>query len=178
MEVSTLRASLEEKDVSTMSLHVASPIVVRYVHVSVTRRSCCIKQTRQGISFLLHQGLSRVSLLVCAKGWSEESAVGGEHWHRMVKLHVSEEATWLHNFVEDTLSRFRRKSAEAAVKRGRGEAAGKDATTRRSGTSSDVVETEFMCAHVRRQDFEASCARYEEEFQSGRCVMIGFSRIN
>lgn len=114
------------------------------------------------------------------KGWSEDSGVGNEHWHRMVRLHVSEESSWLHDFVEDILTRFKSKAADASVNRGRGEAAGgKHDTSKhnevRDGGETEALtpthtETEFMCAHIRRQDFEASCARYEEEFRSGKCV--------
>lgn len=93
----------------------------------------------------------------------------------MVKLHVSEEATWVHDFVDDSLDRFRRKATEEAAERDNtGGAEGES-----SGESSrgiDLAATQFMCGHVRRQDFKASCARYEEEYRSGRyCSALDFT---
>lgn len=94
----------------------------------------------------------------------------------MVKLHVSEEATWLHEFVEDSLARFKEEAMEKHAKKSKGrgkELARQD--SRADGRSAGGGETEFMCAHIRRQDFEESCARYEEEFRSGRYASVGSS---
>lgn len=88
----------------------------------------------------------------------------------MVKLHVSEEATWLHDFVDDSLDRFRRKAIEKTARQARGAGGEDDEGDWEGGMIG--AETQFMCAHVRRQDFEASCARYEEEYQSGRYVRV------
>lgn len=84
----------------------------------------------------------------------------------MIKLHVSEEANWLHDFVDDSLDRFRRKATQAAAKKSRGRESGEEHPD--DGTGG--ADTQFMCAHIRRQDFEASCARYEEEYRTGRWV--------
>lgn len=100
------------------------------------------------------------------QGWTEDSTVGDQHWHSMVKLHVSEEATWLHDFVEDSLDRFRRKTTETVAGRGSGGGRGGDGGKGYFGSGG--AETQFMCAHVRRQDFEESCARYDEEYRTGR----------
>lgn len=92
----------------------------------------------------------------------------------MVKLHVSEEAIWLHDFVEDSLSRFQTLAKDAETTNGKEKGTLKRATSTEgsvaAGRGVNSAETEFMCAHIRRQDFEASCARYEEEYRSGRCV--------
>ncbi|CAM9374939.1 unnamed protein product, partial [Scytosiphon promiscuus] len=74
------------------------------------------------------QVLAVSALFGMFQGWNEGSPVGDKHWHAMVKLHVSEEASWVHDFL---------------------------------------ASTHFMCAHVRRQDFKASCSCYEEEYRSG-----------
>lgn len=103
----------------------------------------------------------------------QDSGVGNEHWHRMVKLHVSEEATWLHDFVEDSLARFRQKATEALAKRDNGRKREADIQSGTDGRWTGGAETEFMCAHIRRQDFQESCARYEEEFRSGRWEIYG-----
>lgn len=96
----------------------------------------------------------------------------------MVKLHVSEEASWLHDFVEDTLARFASKATKASARRGRFGVVEKDVTGKEAGHGDEVEEKQFMCAHIRRQDFEESCSRYEEEYRSGRYVVTfeGFDR--
>lgn len=86
----------------------------------------------------------------------------------MVKLHVSEEATWVHDFVDDSLDRFRRKATEAAAERANHVGVQDENGVETSRGGVDFAATQFMCAHVRRQDFKASCARYEEEYRSGR----------
>lgn len=88
----------------------------------------------------------------------------------MVKLHVSEEALWLHEFVEDSLDSFRQKATEEAVGRARGGGALETSEGGAPRGSDGYPETQFMCTHVRRMDFALSCARYEEEYRSGRCV--------
>lgn len=89
----------------------------------------------------------------------------------MVKLHVSEEATWLKVFVEDSLDRFTRKATMAAADRDKG-----SQEFQEDGETLDLsigpLRTQFMCAHVRRQDFQESCASYEEEYHSERCGAI------
>lgn len=101
-----------------------------------------------------------------SKGWTSDTPGGEAHWHAMVKLHVSEEATWVHDFVDDSLDRFRRKAAQVLAERESnwGVEGGSEGTSR----GSELAATQFMCGHVRRQDFKASCARYEEEYRSGR----------
>ena len=87
----------------------------------------------------------------------------------MVKLHVSEEATWVHDFVDSSLDRFRRKATEvAAGRQNQGEVEGEGGVERTLRGGDDPAATQFMCAHVRRQDFKASCSSYEEEYRSGR----------
>lgn len=134
--------------------------------------------------FILH-----TYVLACAlflhQGWNEGSLVGDKYWHSMVKLHVSEEASWVHDFVDDSLLRFRRKAMEAA--------AAARAPALPEGESDDIesgggggvgwgpelAATQFMCAHVRRQDFRASCSCYEEEYRSGKWVLtrlVAFSQ--
>eukprot|EP00904_Undaria_pinnatifida_P009251 jgi/Undpi1/5456/HiC_scaffold_2.g00735.m1 len=51
--------------------------------------------------------------------------------------------------------------------RGRGGGGGRGAWGGGGRGRQGGAETQFMCAHIRRQDFEASCARYREEFESG-----------
>ena len=102
------------------------------------------------------------------QGWTEDSLIGDQYWHDMVKLHVSEEATWLHDLVDDSITRFTEKAKVAG-----GEILGQAEAEESEGevTSDRRVsgsETQFMCAHVRRQDFQASCVRYEEEYRSAR----------
>lgn len=88
----------------------------------------------------------------------------------MVKLHVSEEATWVHDFVDDSLDRFRRKATEVAAERADHAGVQGENGVEPSRGGVDLAATQFMCAHVRRQDFKASCARYEEEYRSGRYI--------
>lgn len=101
------------------------------------------------------------------QSWTKDSVGGDMHWHAMVKLHVSEEATWVHDFVDSSLDGFRRDATKAAAGRandGEVESEGVERTFR----GDDLASTQFMCAHVRRQDFKASCSSYEEEYRTGR----------
>ncbi|CAN0256094.1 unnamed protein product, partial [Hapterophycus canaliculatus] len=120
------------------------------------------------------QVLAVSALFGMFQGWNEGSPVGDKHWHSMVKLHVSEEASWVHDFVDDSLLRFRRKAMEAAAARApappEGEAddeGGRGGRGGGVGWGQELAETQFMCAHVRRQDFKASCSCYEEEYRGG-----------
>lgn len=88
----------------------------------------------------------------------------------MVKLHVSEEASWVHDFVDDSLERFRQKATEAAEQAEQadpgGEGGGGEELSDADGRNPATAD--FMCAHVRRQDFKESCSCYEEEYRTGR----------
>ncbi|CAB1118120.1 unnamed protein product [Ectocarpus sp. CCAP 1310/34] len=102
------------------------------------------------------------------QGWTPDSTVGDTHWHAMVKLHVSEEASWVHEFVDDSLERFREKATEAAAAAEQADSGGEGGDEELSDVGGrNPAAAEFMCAHVRRQDFEESCSCYEEEYRTG-----------